>query len=78
MSNQTFKASGRRFRVNAFDKPDGSFCEFVIGEWQSVEARLHLTPEQARELADALNFAAHYAEGPRIGTAADLGCEVLP
>lgn len=79
MSDKTFKV-GERFSAVAFRSCDG-FVNLKIGYWTSIAADMHLTPTEAielsRALADAASFAGYTPPGPRIGTPADLGCEVL-
>ena len=78
MADKEFR-TGARFRMHGFTGNGAAspFVSFKIGQWSVAEISLHLEVDEARELARALEAAADFASGPRVGTAADLGCEVL-
>jgi hypothetical protein len=71
------KKIGTRFHVM---KSSSEGCDLTVMAWSAgahggLTTHLALTEAQARELVEELN--ATLAKLPRIGTPADLGCEVL-
>jgi len=74
--NKEIKAN-ERFRVTAYTKGTSKEPWLVLrsGDWMSAGIEFHLTVEEARQLAAALDAGASFSSGPRIGTFADLGIE---